>query len=161
MVKDKSFGGMPPPFRNFTRGERRGVGGMKCPYQHHERAHTIFKTKMRVYIYIYFFSIFMDREGYFLHNRWLISVSWPLATHNGPLYCHQSSPISRADYILLSDYIFIDYYITPYKDNLYQINYRHPNIIYIPVHYTFTQWQTIFQFIIYYPIRRSDHISDC
>ena len=60
------------------------------------------------------------------------------------------TPIRRADYIFLSDSIFIDYSITPHHDTLYQINYCHPpSPVPIFVHFPPPPhiYQTLFQFI--------------
>ena len=80
-MKKQEFGCMVPPFRHLNRGERRGVGGMKCPYRNHERAHNIFKTKMRVYIYIYTFFQFQGERRRFspqpMVNKLFLDMSHP------------------------------------------------------------------------------------
>ena len=90
-------------------------------------------------------------------DKWFLDTRHPLRSSLLSLII----PYQQIRLLFVRDSIFIDYYIKPYQDTLYQINYCHPPIIYITVYYTFHQYHTLFQFIIHYPIRISDKITDC
>ena len=145
---------MVPPFRPLTRGYRKGLGGTKRPYRHHERAHTILKTKMRVYIYIYTFSQFQgDRRIFYpqpMVDKWFLDMIHPLwSTLSPSIIPNQKIRLNVVNRLYI-DWLFhhplpgypISDQLSPPPYHLYFSSlYIYPIADHIPVHYTFPHQQ--------------------